>query len=182
MKAHLRSHFRKKRSAVDNHKEQSQLASERLIQLPIWKNAKTVLLYIAVGSEINTEVLISEALRDEKNVLLPVTLDLKGNMTVGSYSESDLSAGNFTIPEPKPLLNYDFSVIDLVIVPGVAFDKHGGRLGQGKGYYDRFLSQTEAVRVGFCFQEQISRSPLPVEEHDARMSIIVTNEEVIECQ
>lgn len=181
MKADLRSRFRKKRSSLANRKELALQASQHLIQLPEWQEAETILLYMAVGSEINTEFLISDAEERGKKILLPVTLDLKGNMGVGSYSAADMVQGNFTIPEPKIIDNYDLSKIDLVIVPAVAFDRQGGRLGQGKGYYDRFLSKTDAVRIGFCFTAQISETALPMEPHDAKMEIVVTDKEVIRC-
>lgn len=181
MKADLRARFRKKRSSIANMQELAQLASQHLIELPQWKSAGSILLYMAVGSETSTEFLISEAQREQKKILLPVTLDLQGRMSVGLYSNSAMMTGNFDIPEPQPIPGYDLSSIDLVIVPGVAFDRQGGRLGQGKGYYDRFLSKIKAARIGFCYGVQISELPLPMEEHDAKMTFIVTDKEVISC-
>ncbi len=182
MKAKLRSFYRKKRASTFNRQACSKVASEKVTELIQWKNARHILLYSPIGNEIDTSLLFNMAEKEGKTVLLPVTLDLDGEMGVGIFNrDKKLCEGFFSIPEPDPLPEFALSSIDLAIVPGVAFDRQGGRLGQGKGYYDRFLNRLNAFRIGFCFSLQIHDTPLPSESHDAKMNIIVTDQEVIQC-
>ncbi len=178
----LRLQFRRRRSEVLEPSKTSLLAARNITQTAKWRSAKTVLLYHAVGSEIDTSLLISSALTENKTTLLPVTIDKSGEMGVGIITSVDnLSAGHFSIPEPELDATFDFSKIDLVIVPGVAFDNSGGRLGQGGGYYDRFLARCNAIKIGYCFNNQISDSIIPSETHDIKMDYIITEREVINC-
>ena len=179
-KGELRKFYRATRFSVENREERTYSATQNILKLPQWKEAKTVLLYNAIGSELSTESLFQKAIEQKKTVLLPVTLNLEGKMSVGYWKQDKLTEGHFAIPEPAPLPHFNLSLIDLVIVPGVAFDRMGGRLGQGKGYYDRFLSTTESFRIGFCFAEQLA-SELPMRNHDARMDSIVTESGIITC-
>ncbi len=153
------------------------MASMHLTSLPEWKSARSVVLYSAVGSELSTELIIQNAVDSGKEVYLPVTLDDSGMMTLGKYGSS-LTEGRFGIFEPAPLT--DIPEIDLIVVPAVAFDRNGHRLGQGKGYYDRFLARIAALSIGFGYASQLADT-IPTEPHDHSLDIVVTDQEVIRC-
>ncbi len=178
-KVELRKLFRSKRFAVNDTQNRAEKAMLNLCSMRQFNSAREILLYSNVGSELSTSPLFTSKCMNEKKVLLPVTLDLTGEMGVGLWNDN-LTAGNYGIPEPLPLENYQIETIDIVIVPGIAFDESGGRIGQGKGYYDRFLSQTKALRIGYCYEEQLTES-VPMDEHDLYMDYIVTESRVIKC-
>ena len=94
-------------------------------------------------------------------------------------SRLELSPGRFGILEPSAEAPVPSGGWNIIIVPGVAFDRNGGRLGRGRGYYDRFLAQhREVFRAGVCFDEQVIAS-VPCESHDLRMDALVTPSEIL---
>ena len=96
--------------------------------------------------------------------------------------ESLVPFGKFGIPEPMELMKVSYKSIDAVIVPGVAFDKNGYRIGFGFGHYDKFLKKTpHAVKIGLAFEFQIVDS-VPKEEHDVPVDFIITEKRVIDCK
>lgn len=134
--------------------------------------AKTIMLYYSLPDEVNTHGLISEL--TGKTVLLPRVKDNE-EMEVRIYSEAaGLSVGKYGIMEPcGPVFN-GYDDIDLVIVPGMAFDRQGHRLGRGKGYYDRFLPQLKrAYKIGICFDFQVMES-VPTEPTDISMDEVIS--------
>ena len=95
-------------------------------------------------------------------------------MVVRRYSgKADLQEGAFGIMEPCGELFTDYEAIDVAIIPGMAFDRHGNRLGRGKGYYDRFLPllPTRVFKIGVCFPFQLL-DDIPMEEHDIKMDVV----------
>jgi len=109
----------------------------------------------------------------EKNILLPV---VQGDeLELRSYHcPDDLAIGSYGILEPTGTPFHDYTNIDLVIVPGVAFDVSGSRLGRGKGYYDRLLPKLTAYKIGICFPFQLVNE-IPTEEFDIRMNEIISS-------
>ena len=87
------------------------------------------------------------------------------------------------VREPVTGTVVPLGLIDMIVVPGLAFDRQGYRVGRGKGFYDRFLAQREiqALRCGLCFHEQLLTAAIPVEPHDMPMNLLVTDREVIRC-
>lgn len=132
-----------------------------------WDAAHTVLLYSALPDEVNTDCLLLAAEGDGKTVLLP---RVDGDrLTLHVYSSDSMAPGAFGVMEPQgpefPPSRY--GEIELAVVPGMAFDRRGHRLGRGKGYYDRLLPLLPAARVvGLCFPFQVVAS-VPHEAHDA---------------
>ena len=156
--------------------QQRQQASERIFghveALPEFAAARCVALYCALPDEPPTD----DALRRwsaSKRIVVP---RVEGDtMRFFAYDPARLVRGAFGIAEPGPdACACDPSEIDLAIVPGVAFSPDGARLGRGRGYYDKYLSQPgmRALRVGVCFAHQIVRT-LPSEPHDVRMDRVV---------
>ncbi len=136
-----------------------------------WKEAKSVLLYSNLPDEIQTKQLMEHAISSGKTVVLPAVVgdDLELRLYKG---EESLQTGAFHILEPNG--NAYFGGIDLAIVPGMAFDKKGHRLGRGKGFYDRLFCHLNCYKIGLCFHFQILES-LPVEEHDICMDCVISN-------
>ena len=134
-----------------------------------WDAAQTVLLYSALPDEVNTDYLLLSAEGDGKTILLP-RVDGE-HLTLHVYSPDSMAPGAFGVMEPQgpefPPSRY--GEIELAVVPGMAFDRRGHRLGRGKGYYDRLLPLLPAARVvGLCFPFQVVAS-VPHEAHDAEV-------------
>jgi 5-formyltetrahydrofolate cyclo-ligase len=137
-------------SAEDRARE-STAVCEHILGSPQYAAARSVLMYHALEDEVDLGTLIDEAVQSGREVLLPVVGGGAGEMKVVSVHDParDLRDGAFGIMEPKggmPL--EDLSGIDLVLVPGRAFDREGGRLGRGGGYYDRFLRRLRPQKAG----------------------------------
>lgn len=139
---------------------------------PAFKTANTILLYHSLKDEVDTHMFIQKWSK-KKNILLPVVVG--EDLELRRYtSPQDLAIGSYGILEPvgKPIASY--TSIDLIIVPGVAFDHHGHRLGRGKGYYDRLLPQIpHAYKIGICFPYQLMEE-IPTEPFDICMDEILT--------
>ena len=152
-------------------------ASEVLKQFrkhPRLVNADTLLLYSALPDEVPTQSLIDEFVAQGKAVLLPRVVN-DTDMEIRQYTgKQDLQTGAFGILEPTGTLFSDYEKIDVVVVPGMAFDKKGHRLGRGKGYYDRFLAKIRnTYKIGICFPWQLVDN-VPTDEHDILMDEIIT--------
>lgn len=157
----------------------SQKIKEKVFLHPEFKRAKTVMFYIAEDIEVDTEEMIRCALKQGKKVAVPIT-DVSRNELIVSLLvdyDKELTKGPYGILEPKSdfARPIPFKMIDLVIVPGVAFDKKGNRLGHGTGYYDRFLNKISKTvpTIGLAFDFQIIRS-LPVLPHDISVKELIS--------
>ena len=148
---------------------------KRATELPVFKNAKTIMVYLNSKSEVDTSLLIAEAMRQGKNVCSPVVLNAT-DMKAAILDGSGLVRGAFGIWEPNGHFVDD---IDLIFVPGVVFDCERNRIGYGKGYYDRFLKNNEAPSIALAFSCQIVPN-VPAEPHDKRPDMILTEEGIIE--
>ncbi len=135
-----------------------------------FQQAATVCLYASLADEVDTTELIEHHKR-KKRILLP---SVKGDdIELHEYGMFDTTLiGDFGITESCGTLFTDYDSIDLVIVPGMAFDKNGNRLGRGKGYYDKLLSRIKAHKVGLCFDFQMVNS-VPTQPHDIRMDEVI---------
>lgn len=124
--------------------------------------------------EVPTQGLLDELVSEGKTVLLPRVIS-DTEMEVRRYTgKEDLRKGAFGIMEPTGTLFTDYERIDVAIVPGVAFDRDGHRLGRGKGYYDRFLSKVPLVyKIGVCFPSRLM-DKVPADKYDILMDEIIT--------
>ncbi len=180
-KNELRQINKKKRSAMTSFevKQKSDKIAEQFLMSEIYKTAKTIMLYMPLGNEADTTAVIKKAYEDGKNVVFPVTDKKSGEITpVYSNSETDFSIGAFSISEPQSDSIASKKDIDVVIVPGIVFDKSGARIGFGKGCYDMFLKNMSVCKVGFCYDFQLSEN-IPYDEYDIKMDFIITNKEFI---
>jgi 5-formyltetrahydrofolate cyclo-ligase len=142
---------------------------------PLWREAASVCAFSALASE--PDVLVPWPAG--KRVLLPrVATDRLTLHVVGGRGE--LVRGNWGVWEPAADASTAPARADMILVPGLAFDAEGGRLGRGGGFYDRLLEGFAGVRVGVCFQERLLNE-IPREPHDARMDFLATPSGIISC-
>ena len=152
--------------------ERSELILRRLEEWPPFLEAEQVALYHALPGEVQTAAFI-ERWYQQKHLFLPLVAGDDLRLLRYSGPES-LQKGAFGIWEPKPNgEEAEKGRIDLIIVPGVAFDRQCHRLGRGRGFYDRLLSLMDAQKVGICFDFQLVAS-VPVESFDRPMDHVVT--------
>lgn len=136
----------------------------------MFQSAHTILLYHSLGDEVHTHEFI-EKWSNSKQIILPVVVG--DDLELRTYSSpSDLSVGAYGILEPTGAPFYDYHKIELAIIPGVAFDISGSRLGRGRGYYDRLLPKLTAHKIGVCFPFQFV-DEVPAEKFDIRMDEVI---------
>lgn len=133
--------------------------------------ADNILLYHSLPDELSTREFIDKW-ADRKHFYLPRVNGL--NLEILPYDRSRLAMGSFHIEEPQGDDTADIGQIELVIVPAVAYDRHGNRVGRGKGYYDRLLCDTRATKIGVGYDFQLIDDDIPAEPHDVAVDIIVT--------
>lgn len=145
----------------------------RLLAHPVIINAKTILMYYSLADEVDTHEAVDILVRQGKNVLLPRVLDGE-NMEIRTYGNSgDLAPGYYGIMEPTGKIYTCYENIDVIVVPGMAFDISGHRLGRGKGYYDRFLPKApRAYKIGVCFDFQ-KQETIPTDDYDITMDYVI---------
>jgi 5-formyltetrahydrofolate cyclo-ligase len=181
-KDELRKKYRIARKAIDQVARDEKTASVHayLKSTEHYKAATVVMIYHSTGSELSTIELINEMLSDGKRVLLPYCTPPSYDLGIAEIKDlkNDCIPGEFNIPEPVHSLRKKFlrSDLDLIICPGVAFDRFGGRLGNGKGCYDRFVTELRGKIPLFAlaFDCQIVPDSLPFEYHDVPMDQVVT--------
>ncbi len=175
-----------RKAAHENRKNQadkdavSKLITDRFMQLPQYASAKTVMFYVDVRDEVRTRHALPAALDSGKRIVVPYCVDGELELFLLESME-ELELGMYRILEPKAELREVASKrlqpedLDLVMVPGVAFDREGGRTGHGKGYYDKLLqhARPDALLIALAFECQLFEK-IPVETHDIYMDAVVT--------
>ena len=155
------------------------------LQSASYQKASYLFSYIPFGDEPDIRMILSTALQDGKKVAVPKTFtDRKVMIPYLFTGWEDLVPGVYGILEPDPERTEmaDPEKIDLIVMPGVAFDRQGGRLGYGGGYYDRFLAglPKRPLMMAPCFSEQVL-DEVPMEKHDFRVDGLVTDQVLITC-
>ncbi len=185
MKEKLRNEIKEKRrkQIKEEQRIKSKEITEKLFSLKKYKNAKTVLFYVSYNDEVFTHEMIKEALNDKK-VVVPISNTKDETLSLSVLkSWDDLEIGSYGILEPKKkrIKEMNIDLIDLIIIPGVAFDINGNRMGHGKGYYDKLLEKTKATTIGLCFEFQLVEK-IQIKPHDIPVNIIITEKRVIYCK
>ena len=150
----------------------------KLVAAPYFKRAKHMAIYISQRSEVDTRSLLRRALAMGKKVFVPSVDPHRKALRffpIRSLSR-DLQKGHYGVLEPKPNLKVPASTkhLDLIVLPGLGFDRRGGRLGRGQGYFDRFLKKVRRVRkVGLAFDAQILKK-IPMTSHDVYLDGVIT--------
>lgn len=188
-KTDLRKEFLAKREGIsdEDRKRFNSLIRQRLFQHPVWKNAATVLVYVSFGSEVDTHLLIQEALRFKKRVIIPLfdpAMSAPALSELQRFSELTPASGGKMLTHHSDFRRpFEPAGLELALVPGIAFDRSGGRIGFGGGYFDRLLPQApKAIRVALAFSIQVSPTTLPLEVHDVKMNFILTDTAAIEVK
>ena len=142
----------------------------------VWRKAKTIFFYAPLPEEVDIWPLLRDSLAADKTVALPrfdPATQRYIACEIGDIAR-DVSNGQFGIREPvRDCIAIPPNRLDLILVPGVAFDLHGGRLGRGKGFYDNLLASVRGTACGVAFDEQIVEA-VPVEPHDVHLNCILT--------
>jgi 5-formyltetrahydrofolate cyclo-ligase len=149
---------------------------QRLLQLPLYRKARTILFYMAIRAEVDLTPAIEHAWQAEKCVCLPRVQQAARRIDAIPVTDwSQLQPGAYGILEPEPSLSaIPLEQLDLVLTPGVAFDRRGYRLGYGGGYYDRlFAQQSDLQRMGIAYPQQIVPTVYP-EPHDQPLQYLLT--------
>ena len=178
----IRSEVRKKRRAVSgiHVMEMSLRICEKIVALPEYQNARRVMCYSSMPEEVQTRGLLWAIQSSGRELCLPVWRDDKSMDAVLMTEDTRLVPDRMGIDTP---LNGEIvppSSLDLVLVPGVAFDKKGNRLGYGQGDFDRYLSRCSCPAVGLAYELQVVEDIHPA-DHDVPMNRVVTEKNVYTC-
>ncbi|EAQ77586.1 5-formyltetrahydrofolate cyclo-ligase [Blastopirellula marina] len=180
----LRQSFLAARNQLGDRSERSVRIQARISNWLPQQSAATLLCYVNARCEVDTRSLLHQLLADERRVVVPYCLDDNHLGLFLLSNMSELATGRFGILEPRHQLRDSKRIspveIDLAILPGVAFDLHGNRLGYGKGYFDRLLSEMrpQAVTCALAFECQLT-AQIPTEPHDLPIDYLVTEDRLI---
>ncbi|MDE6301747.1 MAG: 5-formyltetrahydrofolate cyclo-ligase [Muribaculaceae bacterium] len=157
-------------------------AAERLFrmleQTAAFMMADHILMYHSLPDEVSTREFL-DRWHSRKRFYLPRVNGV--NLEILPYDKSRLHLGAFNIEEPDGTDTADINDIELIIVPGVAFDSRGNRIGRGKGFYDRLLKDTRATTIGVAFECQMADDIEP-SEHDVPVRLVITEERIYNCR
>ncbi len=181
-KKEIRKIFLEKRDALTPFDifRRSNVIIGHLLSLQEFENAKTILSYISFGSEVNTHGLI-RLLLEKKEVFVPFVEKDRREIYISELRDwNELSSGAYGILEPKKecIREREINEIEIALVPGLAFDEEGYRIGYGGGYYDKLLKKMDGEKIGVAYDFQISKK-VPREGHDIKMDRIVTEKRVL---
>lgn len=186
-KTALREQARKNRVAQKDKDDVSRQIVTAFMALPEYVAARTILFYVDAGSEVRTRHVLPDALKGGKRIVVPYCIVETNELELFLLEDmNELVEGAYKILEPRADLRSGVGKLvrpedlDLVMVPGTAFDPKGGRMGQGKGYYDRLLSRVrpDAPLVAIAFDCQIF-DEIPVAPHDVFMDKVLTETRVL---
>ncbi len=184
LKQQIREQAHAARNAQENKDELSRVICDRFMALPEYQAAKAVMFYVDVRSEVRTRQHFPAALASGKKIIIPYCVD--GELELFHLESMDeLATGMYKILEPKVELRdvaakkIPVAELDLIMVPGVAFDANGGRSGHGKGYYDKLLehARLDTPLVALAFECQMF-DEVPTAEHDVFMDKVITEKRV----
>jgi 5-formyltetrahydrofolate cyclo-ligase len=185
MKSRIRKDVIRIRDGMDDSEidKRSRAIESRLISTGEFRESKTVLFYVSTKSEVRTKSMINHALGLGKMVAVPLT-DVNSRdirpFEIKDF-EKDLAEGSFGLMEPRRESCNEVGIddVDLIIVPGTAFDRKGNRIGYGKGFYDKLLSKCrDAFTIGLAYDFQLVER-IPEESHDVRVKMIITDKRIL---
>lgn len=181
MKSILRDKITLKRDSLTKKTidTKSRLILTNLTNLGIFNNSKNINCYISKDSEVNTHDLIKLIIQNKGKVIVPYIDKEMDSAELSDFNK--LINGKFGILEPKEKKAFNKDMLDLIIIPGVVFDKRGNRIGRGKGYYDRFLKGANAKKIALAYDLQLFEN-IPADSHDIKMDYIITESKIINCE
>jgi 5-formyltetrahydrofolate cyclo-ligase len=156
----------------------SEIIINKILNSEEYKKAECVFAYISALYEVKTDQIIKSSIEENKTVLVPVIVKKK-EMSSGVVGEDTVFTKNiYNIYEPKDKKLFG-GKIDIIITPGLSFDRQGNRIGYGGGFFDRFFEKNkESFKIGICFDEFLA-DMLPREKHDVKMDMIITQNETL---
>lgn len=180
-KRKLRKKYLKIRTKINNKIEKSDIIFNKIIMMEEYNNAKVIAIYKNLASEVDTSKLIEYSILNNRIVVLPRVKDNDLYFYKISSLNDKFEKSKFGVEEPlddkNNLINPD--MIDLIIIPGICFDKDRNRLGFGKGYYDRFLENKNIKSIAICFDKQILKyRKIPITNTDIKVDKIVTERSI----
>ena len=180
-KKSLRKIMREKRKLMDKSEKNilDKNLREKLFETEEYKNSKVIFVYVSTEEEINTTEIIKRAFVDGKVVTVPKVMKNGEMRALKINSLDELKVGYFNILEPSESAEDLSDIVDLVIVPGLAFDKENKRLGYGGGFYDRFFEKyKECFKISLCYDYQFVETVYP-EKYDISVDRIISNSYII---
>ena len=161
----------KEKLTVQERLDAANAVFSKLQQADVFLRADNILLYHSLPDELSTAALI-DYWHLRKRIFLPRVCGLE--LEILPYNGNNLKRGAYNIKEPQGDNLYKISDIDLIIVPAIAFDHNCNRIGRGKGYYDRLLSDLTAVKIGIGYDFQLIEEDIAVEPHDICLDMVIT--------
>ena len=183
MKDQLKESILEKRNSLVKKEiiEKSKKIENTLFNLQKYKNSKIIMFFVSFNSEVHTHDMIKQALNN-KIVVIPKVMHKEIEPSIIIDFDNLVPSGNFGILEPIEAMKISNKNIDLILVPGIAFDEEGHRIGYGFGYYDKFLRKVpKAVKIGLAFDFQVV-DKIPREMHDVPVDLIITEKRIIVCK
>lgn len=172
---------RRSRLATPERELKARAIATRVLDLEPVRSASTVLAYVSHASEVPTRGLLSALLERGTRLLVPYVAGDGAMRATEIPTLGELEPGYRGIHEPVHRFPVEPGTAQVILLPGVAFDARGGRLGYGGGFYDVYLAHARGVlRVGVCFELQVV-DEVPMEPHDQGVDLVVTEERVIEA-
>jgi 5-formyltetrahydrofolate cyclo-ligase len=180
-KSALRRFYRQRRDGLPEREQRSAAICSQIVDLPVYQAARVLHCYLPMRSEVDTRPLLAHAFAAGKRIVVPVVrpgMSELAHSWLSSLAAEELEPGVFGTLQPRTLAPAAPGDWDLVLLPLLAFDRQGTRLGYGGGFYDRLLAAVPVPAVGLAFAAQ-EAAALPHEEHDVPAGWIVTEREVI---
>ncbi len=164
--------------------KKSDQIKKRLFEMKEFIQAQTILFYISYNNEVFTHNMIKESISIGKRIIVPISNKDNRRLILSELKNWNiLKPGSYGILEPsiESIKEVDLDIIDMIVIPGVAFDEQGYRIGHGKGYYDRLLiNSKKAIHIGLAFEFQLI-DKIPIEDHDRKIDKIITEKRTISC-
>ena len=162
--------------------EKSVKIAARLGAAAFYQNARTVMAYCSAFGEVDTREVLARLWADGKTVYVPLCdIQKQEAWPVQITDMADLQPGAYGILEPRTGQKAQLKALDLILVPGIAFDRRGGRIGFGAGYYDKLLQNMQAYKAALAYDFQIVEDAFS-QPHDVAMNCIITESELIVCE
>lgn len=182
-KKKLRKEIQEKRDSIPitDRKKRSKIIAEKFHNTNYYADSNNILTYYPFGSEIDTAIVISQALKNNKSIILPKVYGQELKLYYVDKLPEQLERGQYGIMEPIPHFCKPAEIkdIDLVVIPGLGFDKNLNRLGYGKGFFDRLLAliPKEVKKIALCFDVQVVEN-IPISEHDIKIDLLITESKI----
>lgn len=155
---------------------------ENIINSKLIEHSNSVFIYLSYGREVNTEKITKYLFDQNKTVLIPkCNIKNETMIPVVYFKDEKLTDNFYGIKETDSQKEYTDN-IDVIIMPGIAFDKYGNRIGHGKGYYDKFLQNKNILKIGLCYSECYSKNEIPSTDEDIAVDYVITDREVVKIK